>query len=86
MAGLNGKITIEDSEYRPCIVNGRKGLFHKWGFDGKTVGIVEFEGAPIAVVPPEKIQFLDSGNYFNRYIFWEPDMERLKRREEGAEK
>ena len=78
MAGINGKITIEDAEYRPCLVNGRKGLFHKWGFAGRTVGIVEFEDAPIAVVPPEQVQFLDSGNYFQRWCFWKPVMERLE--------
>ena len=30
MAGINGKITIFNSEYRPCIVKGRKALFHRW--------------------------------------------------------
>ena len=29
MAGLNGKITIEQ-ELRPCIVDGQKALFHRW--------------------------------------------------------
>lgn len=30
MAGLDGTITIESSEYRPCMVEGKKALFHKW--------------------------------------------------------
>lgn len=25
-----GDITISTSEYRPCYVNGKKALFHKW--------------------------------------------------------
>ena len=27
---LNGKITIETAEYRPCFVGERRGLFHRW--------------------------------------------------------
>lgn len=30
MAGLNGTITISTGEYRPCIVDGSKALFHRW--------------------------------------------------------
>lgn len=30
MAAINGTITISKSEYRPCIVKGRKALFHCW--------------------------------------------------------
>ena len=30
MAGLNGELTIKTAEYRPCIVEGRKALFHRW--------------------------------------------------------
>lgn len=29
MAALSD-ITIKTSEYRPCVVNGRKALFHRW--------------------------------------------------------
>ena len=30
MASLDGTITINSVEYRPCIINGEKALFHKW--------------------------------------------------------
>lgn len=30
MAGLNGTITYRSSEYRPCLVDGKKALFHRW--------------------------------------------------------
>lgn len=30
MAGLDGTITVTCSEYRPCLVGGKKALFHKW--------------------------------------------------------
>ncbi len=30
MSGINGTITIATSEYRPCYVDGKKALFHKW--------------------------------------------------------
>lgn len=30
MAGLNGTITISNSQYRPCIADGKKALFHNW--------------------------------------------------------
>lgn len=30
MAGLDGIITSATSEYRPCIVGGKKALFHRW--------------------------------------------------------
>lgn len=30
MAGINGTITFSDSQYRPCVVNEKKALFHRW--------------------------------------------------------
>lgn len=30
MAGLNGTITVRNSQYRPCIADGKKALFHNW--------------------------------------------------------
>lgn len=30
MASLDGTITITTSEYRPCFVDGKKALFHRW--------------------------------------------------------
>lgn len=37
MSSLNN-ITISSSEYRPCIVDGKKALFHKWNDFANTVG------------------------------------------------
>lgn len=37
MAGLDGTITITNSEYRPCIVGDRKALFHRWVEKSKVV-------------------------------------------------
>lgn len=31
MAGLDGTITVRNSEYRPCLIDGKiKALFHRW--------------------------------------------------------
>lgn len=30
MAALDGTITVSNSQYRPCIANGKKALFHRW--------------------------------------------------------
>lgn len=30
MGKLESTITIKSGEYRPCMVNGKKALFHKW--------------------------------------------------------
>lgn len=30
MAGLDGTITIKSGEYRPCVIDGKKALFHRW--------------------------------------------------------
>lgn len=30
MAGLESTINIRSSEYRPCIILGKKALFHRW--------------------------------------------------------
>lgn len=30
MAGIESTITIKNSQYRPCFVDGRKALFHKF--------------------------------------------------------
>ena len=30
MAALNGTITFQSSEYRPCFVDGKRALFHRW--------------------------------------------------------
>ena len=39
MSGLDGMITIETAEYRPCLVYGdREALFHKW-VEADSIGI-----------------------------------------------
>lgn len=30
LANMQMKMTIETAEYRPCYVNGKKALFHRW--------------------------------------------------------
>lgn len=30
MAAVNSEITIKSSEYRPCTVDGKNALFHRW--------------------------------------------------------
>lgn len=37
MAGFDGTITIETGEYRPCLVDGKKALFHRWEDKSKIV-------------------------------------------------
>ncbi len=63
-------------EYRPCLVAGRKALFHRWteraelrmasalGDPGgqlcQLFGIVEYEDGQVSEVYPNKILFLDN--------------------------
>ena len=63
-------------EYRPCLVAGRKALFHRWapkaelrmasalGAPGwqlcQLFGIVEYEDGQVSEVYPDKIRFLDN--------------------------
>lgn len=63
MAELNG-ITINTSEYRPCLVHDRKALFHRWSQNidvefSNTTGIVEYGNGEVQEVRPENIRFLD---------------------------
>nr|DAW37521.1 MAG TPA: SEA domain [Caudoviricetes sp.] len=30
MASLDGTLTITNSEYRPCVVDRKKAMFHRW--------------------------------------------------------
>lgn len=38
MAGLSETITIKTTEYRPCLVDGKKALFHRWSVKAEVVG------------------------------------------------
>lgn len=58
MAGIDGKITFETSEYRPCLVNGRKALFHKWE-TGKDLALIEYANGTVAEVEATSIRFVD---------------------------
>lgn len=83
MAGKGGTITIVGSEYRVCIVKGRKALFHRWvdkahvynpimkgeipGQIKHTVGVVEYEDGAVHECYPYEIRFCD--NKLQEYCF-----------------
>lgn len=76
MSLLAGEIQLKTIDYRPCIVDNKKALFHQWstvanvrdailtyqtpGQLSDTFGIVEFEDGSIERVLPGKIQFRDT--------------------------
>lgn len=77
MAALESEITVK-MEMRPCMVKGRKALFHRWisrseivepsisgggGFTAWTAAIVEYEDGTCAEVAPQHIKFLNSPHY-----------------------
>lgn len=35
MASLNSTVTITTTEYRPCLVDGKRALFHRWADDAR---------------------------------------------------
>ena len=71
-----------EKKFRPCIVEGKSGVFHGWfQYDGVRInghgriidgnikflsGLVEFEDGYVKRVEPEKIQFVDSNDFFNQ--------------------
>lgn len=83
-----GDITIRNAEcYRPCYVNGKKALFHRWeeiadvvflagdnptGQVKYTVAIVEFEDGTVAGVHTDKVRFVPG--LMNEYDFREAVM------------
>ena len=85
MAAIEGRITLSNSEYRPCIVKGRKALFHRWedkseirdatmrgtisGVIKGTLAIIEYEDGVISECYPYEVKFCD--NKFNEYAFTE---------------
>lgn len=38
MASLDGTITFQSGEYRPCLVHGQEALFHRWSVISNLVG------------------------------------------------
>lgn len=71
MAGFSDLI-ISSNEYRPCLVNNKKALFHKWVHTKNLlgqefeVGIVEYESGQVEEITPNNIKFCDNKiNQFN---------------------
>lgn len=72
---MNNEITMK-YELRPCIVEGRKALFHSWqrsvdyipplkdkhlgGTTEYIIGIIELENGTIQQVSPDEIRFIDN--------------------------
>lgn len=72
-----------EMELRPCLVDGEKALFHKWGTKIEyisnglhqpygtheaTVGIIEYDNGNVATVHPSKIKFIDCKH--SQYIWY----------------
>lgn len=59
-------IKIINSEYRLCIVRGKRALFHKWVHTKNLlgqefeVGLVEYENGQIGETTPNSIKFCDA--------------------------
>lgn len=74
---MNNEIVIKTIDYRQCLVNGRKALFHKWIesnnladiFQKRTLGLIEYDDGQVAEVVPTKIKFCD--NLIEEYAFKE---------------
>ena len=65
MASIGNEIIVKQ-ECRPCWVNGKKGLFHRWLVKKNiitqgeyAVGIIEFENGVIREINSENIFFCD---------------------------
>lgn len=59
---MDGVIATRDRTFRPCEVNSKRAIFHRW-MDGS--GIIEFEDGSVHKVKPEDICFLDSDSLFS---------------------
>ena len=62
---------IVKPELRPCYVDGKKALFHKWVTDGTldTLALVEYENGRVAKVDTRYFKFADHGAF--REVAWE---------------
>lgn len=66
------KVKISN-EYRQCIVDGKRGLFHGWG-NCSQEALVEFEDGSVKKVDPEKIKFVDGSALFNERVWFGVDL------------
>ena len=72
MTALNSEIRITN-KLRPCLVYGKKALFHRWAdttdiiMKQQTKGIVEYEDGTVERVLPYEIKFIPLN--FNEYAF-----------------
>lgn len=77
MANLGSDIYIK-AELRPCIVNKKKALFHRWlveGPDRETFGLIEQENGVVCRCYPHEVRFCD--NLAAQYAFnTEPEDEK----------
>ena len=63
-----GRMTIQKAIYRPCYVNGRKALFHKWiTHDLIDYAIVEFEDGTADIAYMQCVRFVPLN--FKKYGF-----------------
>ena len=59
---------IQDAMYRPCFVDGKKALFHRWtAYNVIDYAIVEYEDGTVDIVHPQSIRFLPGK--FDEYNF-----------------
>lgn len=50
---------IPNAMYRPCFVDGRKALFHRWtAYNVIDYAIVEYEDGTVDIVHPQSIRFV----------------------------
>lgn len=63
---MDYEIRVKFGEYRPCLVDGQKAIFHRWSLEDDAA-IIEFLTGDVKTVDPSKIKFADSEGLFNEY-------------------
>lgn len=59
---------IQNVMYRPCFVDGKKALFHRWtAYNVIDYAIVEYEDGTVDIVHPQSIRFVTGK--FDEYSF-----------------
>lgn len=59
---------IQNAMYRPCFVDGKKALFHRWtAYNVIDYAIVEYEDGTVDIVHPQSIRFVPLN--FKKYEF-----------------